>query len=180
MSGSSVEFYADNKDLELLFSTFNESHDYKYIQCMSELNVENIQTNDCLELLNHLVSVDSPNQTGLFLCTKADTAIVPRPINMKTESGVKMRVDQVLNPDSAEILLGGQVDQDLIVNTTLRTTGETAVAKRVFKNLKKLLLKQSTKVKSFYVMPSALEKLEKGVRLAQGIDSHPDYDLKKN
>ena len=91
----------------------------------------------CLELLNHIVSVDSPNQTGLFLCTEADSEIVARPINMKTESGVKMRVDQVFNPNSAEILLGGEVGQNLVVNSTLRTTGETAVAKRVFKNLKK-------------------------------------------
>lgn len=180
MSGSSVEFYADYKDLELLFSIFNESQDYKYIQCMSELDAENFHTKDCLKLLNYLVSVDSPNQTSLFLCTEAQTEIVARPINMKSESGVKMRVDQIFNPDSAEILLGGQVDHDLIVNSTLRTTGETPVAKRAFKNLKKLLLKQSTKIKSFYVMPSALEKLETGVRLAQGKDSHPDYDLKKD
>lgn len=179
MSGSSIEFYADKNDLGHLFSLFNESHDYKYIQSMSALGEKNIETKDSSTLLDFLVSQSSPNQTNVFLCAEATTEIVTMPINMKTEKGVKLKVDQVFNPDSSEILLGGQVDEGLIVNTTLRTTGESAAAKKIFKNLKKIIVKNSTKIKSFYVLPSALEKFENGIRLAQGKDFHPDYDLKK-
>jgi hypothetical protein len=73
MGGSSLEIYADSRDLKELFSIFKEFFEYKYVQSLSELNSLNIETREPSLLLDYLVSENSPGQQNFFLCADVAT-----------------------------------------------------------------------------------------------------------
>lgn len=179
MSGSSLEFYGDTADLELLFRAFKAVGHYFYTEALSEINEKNRQYRKPECLASHLVSYQHPQQSSVFMITDTSKEIIFRDIKMKDGPGIKRMASQNFNPDAIEILLGGEAAPRTIVTTTLRTTGETNQAKDTFKAFRKIVANASVKVGPNYrVLPSALKKLQDGWRLTPGIEYSSDLDLK--
>ncbi|MGV2873213.1 hypothetical protein [Colwellia sp. E150_009] len=180
MSGSTINLYLSKDDLSDLCSALGKVGPHNFTEVTSKLNEQNCQFTQPLGLSGFLVTYDKPNQLSRFLLSEESLSLNSREIKMKDGSGVKTIIDQNYNPDTIEILLGGEAAPKVIVATTLRTTGETKVAKELFKLYKKTITKLSKKVGTGnYVLPDALEKMRSGWRLASALDTHPSLDLKE-
>ena len=180
MSGSTINLYFSKDDLSDLCSALGEIGPHNFTEVTSVLDEQNSQFTQPLSLSESLVTYDKPNQLFRYLISEESLSLNSRDIKMKDGSGVKTIIDQNYNPDTIEILLGGEAAPKVIVATTLRTTGETKVAKELFKLYKKTIVKLSKKVGTGnYVLPNALEKMRSGWRLASALDTHPSLDLKE-
>jgi len=180
MRGSIIEFFADPVDLSNLFNLFDESGEYVYTARLSRVGEKNDQYNSAKPLLNSLVTHEKPAQSCVFVITTAGTSLLERQIKMNDGSGVKLKIDQNYNFDAIEILLGGAAGPTTLVTTTIRTTGETKVAKGLFKTFKNIVVKYSQKVgNNYYVMENAMKKLGNGWRLTAGIDYSSELDLQR-
>jgi len=178
MSGSMIEFFADLIDLKNLFNEIDEDGEFIYTASLSEVDKNNNQFTSASNLIGYLVSYDKPVQTNVFLITLPSTILNERKIRMKDGSGFKTKIDQNYNLDAIEILLGGEAALETIVTTTIRTTGETKIAKDLFRKFKIKMVKKSTKVgANYYVLPNAMEKLRAGWRLTAGIGYSKKLDL---
>lgn len=180
VGGSMIAFFADEQDLLRLFKLFDKVDQLIYTKSLSKVGEQNEQFFSAANLTDYLVSFDKPVQSNVFLVTSPSTVLHKREIVMSDGSGIKLTVDQINNYDSIEILLGGEANSSTIVTTTIRTTGETKIAKDLFREFKKIVVKNSAKIGTYYVMSNALNKLEQGWRLAQGIGFPEKYNLARS
>lgn len=176
MRGSEVRFYADINDSRQLFGLFNGLGAFRYTETLSEENAPLLSFENPDELVRYLQD-RHPQATNVFLITDAACEIRTYCSNQTDGSGVKLVAVQAFNPDAILIQLGGEFDNILVAHS-INTTGETPEAKEKFKLFKKTLMKQSTYIEGFYVLPSALEKFRKGWRLTTGSGYSPSEDLK--
>ena len=178
MAGSLVEFFADQEDLISFLEKLNGAGEFIYTKTISEVNELNAQFNDASNMTDFMVSHESPIQVNCFLVTNSCEPLNERKIKMTDGSGIKTAIDQLYNPNSIEVKLGGEAAPETLVTTVIRTTGETKESKELFKVVKKLVVNNGKKVGSnYYVFPKALRKLELGWRLTPGIDSPPQMNL---
>ena len=179
MRGSHIDVLADENDLRAIFERFNDIGNVNYTKTLSKVNAPAKQFDDARSLMDFLVSHQDPVQGNVFMVTLRTTALVGRAIVMSDGSGTKTSLSQIFNPNAIEILLGGEAGPSTIVKTTLRTTGETPLAKDLFKKFKKAMVKGATRMQGHYfVMPNALRKLEAGWRLTPGIGYAEFMDIK--
>jgi len=106
------------------------------------------------------------------------TELQPHEIKMNDGSGIKICIDEVYNPESISILIGGEAAPENIVTTTISSAYYSQSAKDIFKLVKKAITQNSKKVKGFYVFPSAFARFKNGCRLSQEFEFNRDYDLK--
>lgn len=129
MSGSTMNLYLSKGDLSDLCRVLEDIGPHNFTEVTSKLDEQNSQFTQPLSLSGFLVTYDKPNQLSCFLISEASLSLNSREIKMKDGSGVKTIIDQNYNIDTIEILLGGEAAPKVIVATTLRTTGETKVAR---------------------------------------------------
>lgn len=178
MSGSSIEFFGDQEDLSVLFEKFDQEISCKYTQMSSYVNQPPKEYKSAICLLKYLVTFTSPVQVHAFLISEPPEKLVVREVKMKDGSGSKLRIDQNYNKNTIEILLGGHADETTLVTTIIRTTAETKKSKDIFSVYKKIILKNSKKIKNFYLLKNACEKFNGGWRLTQNINYSRVIDLK--
>ena len=181
LSGSTIDIYLDNDDFLIFLEVFEAIGPHLFTEITSQINQLNNQSSESIILESGLVSKSSPIQTARYLISEADYELKSRGIKLKDGSGVKTVIDQNYNPDSVEILMGGVADETVIVATTLRTTGETKVAKELFKKLKKSIAEKSTKAgTNNFLLPGALSKLNAGWRLTPCLEYSESLDINLN
>lgn len=177
MSGSSIEFFGDEEDLSILFEQFDKAMSFKYTKMLSDLNRPPDEYKSAISLLQYLVTFSSPVKMHSFIISELTEKLIGRDIKMVDGSGNKISTDQNYNKNTVEILLGGHAAETTLVTTVVRTTGETQKSKDIFKMYKKLIVANSKRVKSFYVLKNAFDKLNNGWRLTQGINYSRKIDL---
>lgn len=144
----------------------------------SLVNEDNQQSTKAEALLDGIISDPKWAQTKRYIITFPCEKLIVRELTMKDCSGTKKIIKQSQNPDSIEILVGGETSDSTILTTAIRTTGETPVAKDIFKVFKKVVVKHALKAGyCTYIYPGAHEKLKRGWRLTSCYDSLPDYNL---
>lgn len=179
MRGSHIDVLADKDDLYAIFERFDDIGNHRYTETLSDLNAPSKQFENARPLMDFLVSYQKPIQSKVFMITLPMTELISKTVVMSDGSGVKTSLmSQDFNPDAIQILLGGEAGPTTIVRTVLRTTGETPIAKELFKTFKKAMIKGAKRLQGhYYVMPHALRKLHEGWRLTPAIDFAKMMDI---
>jgi hypothetical protein len=94
--------------------------------------------------------------------------------------GVKYFLDQGSHPISVVLKPGGVLnDAECIISGQIGTISQDKWSEEIYKIISASFRKQFTKIKSFYVGPEALERLDQGFRLTSNIKSPVEYDLRR-
>lgn len=118
------------------------------------------------------------NKIENFLVVKTDTNIVAREVPQRT-GGVKYAIDQMVNPKSIEIKVGGVYSnkENVIVAGRIATISTENDSNELYKLFTGKLKKSFTRIGSFYVGKFAETRLREGWRLVTNERSPKEYDL---
>jgi hypothetical protein len=89
----------------------------------------------------------------------------------------KYAVDQLNNPNSIVLQVGGMASQDRLVAGQVGTVRAEQAAQELHAVFEKAIKRQFVKIKSYYVAPLALKLLDNGARLTPTRNSPQAYDL---
>lgn len=119
------------------------------------------------------------NRIDSYLILQKNSLVNIREIPQRT-GDTKFAVDQMNNPNSIELKLGGVFNdkENVIVAGRVSTISETNVSNELYKLFSKKIKKSFRKIGAFYVGKLAEEKLKNGWRLVTSENSPKDYDLK--
>lgn len=113
-----------------------------------------------------------------YLVAASDAILVPRQVNLS--NGISFDVyDQLANSGSATLVAGGVWGENVVLSGTFDTTHKTAEARRLVSVFAREIKRSFTKVRAFWVGPTALEALDCGARLAGAVQSPAQYDLRR-
>jgi len=118
------------------------------------------------------------NRIDNYLITKKSTTVNVREVPQRTGE-MKYAVDQMNNPKSIEMKLGGiyQEKGNIIVAGRIATISEDADSNQLYKLFTTKIKKELKKIGAFYVGKKAEEKLKLGWRLVTNEKSPKEYDL---
>lgn len=97
------------------------------------------------------------------------------------KGGIKYAIDQMTNPKSLEIKLGGVYKEKdkVIIGGRIGTVSVDPFSLELYNFFSKKIKKEFKKIGSFYVGKDAEDKLDDGWRLVTSIGSPKEYDLIK-
>jgi hypothetical protein len=118
------------------------------------------------------------NRIDSYLALKKQTPLNIREVPQRA-GGLKFAVDQLMNPKSIEIKLGGIYKEvgNVIVAGRIATVSEDKDSKELFRFFSSKIKKQFKRIGMFYVGKMAEEKLKLGWRLVTNDKSPKEYDL---
>lgn len=173
-----TEFYADRDDMLMLLKAFRVLGKFKYTLGHGELNSGIVTHADPVEILDvGAVNSENPHRRFGYVITEEGTPVIGIAIAMSDGSGSKHIVDQVQNPDSVRLALGGNAGDRTLISSLLVTTGETKSAKKIYKLFAKVVKGAGRPIAGMYVLPNAMAKLQDGWRLTGGKTFAPELDL---
>lgn len=116
------------------------------------------------------------NKIDGYLIVKRTMPIKIREIQQRSGE-LKFAVDQMTNPKSIEIKLGGVYKDNVIVAGRIATISEDIESIELYRLFTSKIKKGSKKIGSFYVGKKAEEKLKMGWRLVTNEKLPKEYDL---
>jgi hypothetical protein len=96
-----------------------------------------------------------------------------------TDQGVRFAVDQLDNPDSVSLTPAGLWQGDVVLHGRVATASEAPGSEALMKQFASALKREFTKVKAYWVGPTAMSLLDAGRRLTISADSPSIFDLVK-
>ena len=93
--------------------------------------------------------------------------------------GNRFAMDQRMNPDSVDLVPGGQFDAQTILAGRIGTCTDSPVSAALLAAIAASIRKKWTQVKSYAVGPEALGILDAGGRLTANLRSPREYDLQR-
>jgi len=112
-----------------------------------------------------------------FLVTRSGTPVNVRRVPQR-DATIKYAVDQLENPDTVVLRLGGEFERRVVVAGELSTVSNTPVAAALFKSIHRVIVGRSRAVKGVRVGEAAAELWRAGYRLTDDCRSPQDFDLK--
>ena len=118
------------------------------------------------------------NRIDSYLITKQEYSVNVRTVPQR-KGNSKYAVDQMHNPESIELKLGGILkgSNNVLVAGRIATISEGKVSKELYKLFTTSIKKDFKKIGAFYVGKIAEEKLKSGWRLVTNDRSPKEYDL---
>ena len=118
------------------------------------------------------------NRIDNYLITKKETSLNVREVPQRTGE-TKFAVDQMNNPKSIELKLGGIYieKENVLVAGRISTISEDSDSNELYKLFTNKFKKEFKKIGTFYVGEKAEEKLKMGWRLVTNEKSPKEYDL---
>jgi len=118
------------------------------------------------------------NRIDNYLVSKIKTSLNIREVPQRTGE-IRFAVDQMKNPKSIEMKLGGiyPKKENVIVAGRIATISEDSDSNELFKLFSTKIKKSFKKIGTFYVGKMAAEKLKTGWRLVTNEKSPREYDL---
>ena len=142
---------------------------------------------DRSELISFTRSSNLPNlgrsQTGAF-------GSGPRYLLLENEAKPNLRairrndssdwwaIDQLLNPGSVVLTIGGSFGDRVLIRSEISTTGLSSGSTSLLNAAKRAVAKDFSRVRAFWVGPEALGLLSRGWRLTTNVAAPPEYDLR--
>lgn len=125
------------------------------------------------------VSYGDWNKINSYLVLNAITSLNIRDVPQRT-GGVKFAVDQMKNPKSIELKLGGvyKGKDNVIVAGRVSTISEDSDSENLYKVFSEKFKKKFNRIGAFYVGQIAERKLNEGWRLVTNEKLPKEYDLK--
>ncbi len=179
MRGKQTMFHIFKEDIFQIIKEVETEFDVKY--CRRGLF-------DSKEIVTYKSLIDDPyagyarsgdwNDLDAYLVIPNDAKLHIRSVPQR-KGGIKYAVDQLENPKSVEIKLGGIYKEKDQVNVAGRigTVSDNPFSKAIYKSFSSKIKKKFRKVGSFYIGPKADEKLKDGWRLVTNEKMSKDFDL---
>ncbi len=112
-----------------------------------------------------------------FLILNQDTELMIRKIEQR-RGGVKYAIDQLKNQNSIVVSLGGyNQSENAIIASKITALYDTDFINKIYKELSKIIKKNSKKTGRFYISKGALDMSTKGVRLTEDSRSTRNFDI---
>lgn len=179
MKSRQLMFFALFEDLEPLVKDIENRLDIQYFKSGMHESENIIQYNSIYEIPNAgFTSSGDWNKIDSYLVVKKNTLLNIREIQQKT-GAIKFAVDQMINPNSIEIKLGGiyTEKENVIVAGRVATISNDDDSDELYKVFTKLFKKEFKKNGFFYVGKFAQEGLQKGWRLVTNEKLSKEFDL---
>lgn len=126
-----------------------------------------------------MATADSAVSCDAFLVFNRDLQIRSRTASVPGQA-TNYLVDQLENPETAVLSLGGDWKGQAVMSGTFGTASDSKYSLALVKSFEKIIRKHFKKVKAYWVGPKAFEQLNKGVRLTIALQSPRDFDLTLN
>jgi hypothetical protein len=129
-------------------------------------------------------NVTGDHVTGYsFLVFRAGSRVSARRVHEGgwTRGKVRYTLDQLQNPESISVRLGGIFDsQKVLVCGHIGTASDSAVSITLYKAFAKAIVKGFQKVRNYHVGPEAIRLMDEGYRMVTvSVGSPPEWDLRK-
>ncbi|MEW6536851.1 MAG: hypothetical protein AB1454_14670 [Candidatus Auribacterota bacterium] len=166
MAKNLTPFFATDNDLAKLFEKILAKRNLKFILCgLFD------------EPIIHSKKTDSQfNPFSNYLVADYDLVIKVRSVPQK-KGGKKFAIDQLENPKTVGLHLGGLIENHRLVAGQIGTATEDKTSLEIYKLLAKEIRKEFEKIKSYYVGKEASCLLDEGTRLTATKKSPQEYDL---
>jgi hypothetical protein len=125
------------------------------------------------------LGVAKPGKTDLastFLVHDIDRVIHIRDVPQRNGL-IRYAIDQLHNPATVGVKPGGLVGDNIVIAGQLGITTDDPTSTELFKLLARCVRKHFTKIKAYWVGPSAEAILDAGGKLAVSSEADPLYDL---
>ena len=179
MKSKQIMFFMLLEDIEKTIRDFESLIEIQYYRT-GLLDSKNIPTyNSLFEAPNIGVALSGDwNRVDNYLITKKSTQLNIREVPQRTGE-IKFAIDQMNNPKSIELKLGGifKEKENVIVGGRIATISEDSDSLELYKLLSTKIKKEFKNIGAFYVGKSAEEKLKIGWRLVTNEKSPKEYDL---
>lgn len=179
MKSKQIMFFALLEDIENIIRDFELAIEIQYYKT-GLLDSKNIPMyNSVLEMPNVGFTLSGDwNRIDNYLIIKKSTVLNIREVAQR-KGEIKFAVDQMKNPKSIELKLGGiyKEKENVIIAGRVATISEDSDSLELFKLLSTKIKKEFKKIGAFYVGKSAEEKLKIGWRLVTNEKSPKEYDL---
>ena len=111
-----------------------------------------------------------------YLIINRDHAVAVRNVPQRL-GGEKFAIDQLANPDSVMLVIGGMIGENRLVSGQISTVAAESNSTELYAEFTKAIRTQFEKIKSYYVGPEASRLLDAGGRLTPTRKSPKEYDL---
>jgi hypothetical protein len=179
MPAKQMNFYATYDDIGKVLEQVEAQERVKYV-LTGLFDVDTPQTFETYRAINSLsVSIDGDaNHVPGYLILKESNAIAIRKVPQKL-GGNKFAIDQSLIQDSIYFQSGGTFSNEIIVPGKIGFAYETPISRSLYSAFAKIIMKNFSKVKSYYVGREAYALWQNGMRLAPSLRASVDIDLKQ-
>ena len=116
------------------------------------------------------------NNDSAFLCVSKNASIKFRGVDQRDGGRIDF-IDQMENPDTVSLKIGGQFGERILVAGQIGTISDSDWSLHAFSIFHREVKKQFVKIKSYFVGNEALELLRNGWRLTANVRSPKIYDL---
>ncbi|MEI6584019.1 MAG: hypothetical protein WCO43_10565 [Chitinophagia bacterium] len=182
MKSKQIIFFILLEDIEYIIRDFESVIETQYYKT-GLLDSKNIPTyKSLLDLPNVGFTLSGDwNRIDSYLISKKSTLINIREVAQRNGE-VKFAIDQMNNPKTIELKIGGKYKEreNVIVAGRVATISEDSDSLELFKLLSSKIKSEFKKIGTFYVGKSAEQKLTKGWRLVTNEKAPIEYDLAVN
>jgi hypothetical protein len=177
MKSRQVFFFADDADIMPIMKDFESSEAVQYYR-MGLYDDPNIPAFDSIFKINNLGVVTSGdwNHIERYLILPGKEKVTIEHILLR-KGGIKYSMDQVGNPSSVILRIGGVYKEGILVAGSAGTISNDEYSVRLFLTFSRFIKKQFHKIGAFYVGENAKLKLDAGWRLVTNDKSPKEYDL---
>lgn len=174
---SPLHFFAANGDLLPVLAAVESQHPIKYVR-MKPNSTGALTVFPTALGLPDLGRAAAPDTNGCerYLVTGRDRAIAPRKV-VSNDGTVWFAIDQMVNPNTVEVSLGGLWNDEIVISGRITTVSETAYADVLMRAYRNAVQKHFVRVRAFWVGPKAGALLDAGKRLTMAVQSPREYDL---
>lgn len=171
-------FFATADDLLPVFERVESKHRLAYTLCglFPIRKYQSFPSGAVLPSLRAQATHPNAIAGAQYLVTPVDQSVVIREVPQKS-GGIRYAIDQLENPDSIAIQLGGIFPPDILLGGRVGTASSTAFAKQIHRAYSSAVAKFFLQIRAFYVGPQAQELWRTGHRLTQSAQSPREYDL---
>ncbi|MFM9926240.1 hypothetical protein VLK31_24850 [Variovorax sp. H27-G14] len=166
MKKSQFPVYATSEDWTLLVATVSQQRPLKLVKAGL---FENPLPQICSDM-NELVPLT------IYLVLDEAIKVSTRQVTQRDET-VKHAIDQLENPDSVSLHLGGLASENRLLAGQIGTVRPEKASQDLYALFTREIMNTFAKIKSYYVGPGAQKLLVAGVRLSPTLKSPPTYDL---
>jgi hypothetical protein len=173
-----MNFYATHDDIVGVLEQFEAQNPVRYVTT-GLFDIDTPQIYETYRAINSLsVSIDGDaNLVPGYLIVRNSNQIVMEKVPQRN-GGTKFAVDQLIIPDSLYFQSGGVFSDKMIVPGKIGIAHQTPTSKGLYGAFAKLLTRDFSKVKSYYVGREAYALWQNGMRLGFSLKASAEIDLK--
>lgn len=166
-------FYADEFDIQHLIEEFYELQNITFYKSTWLEGDERFKFVEASTLIQETKYTDKPK---MYLVCNKETTLVSKPLRLNTGQ-VQFQINHGLMPDTIRVLFGQQDNENKLIQSTVDGFCETKLSKNLFKNFKKIVVQNSTKVGDTYVLAGAKQKYTDGWVLTPNREADKELHL---